>query len=151
MKFVGSVVKNLPAKAGDWGSIPGSGRSPEEGNGNPLQYSCLENPMDRGAWWTLVHGLARVRQDLATKKQEQFSSVAQLCPTLCDPVDCSTPGFPVHHQLPELAQTHVHWVSNAIQPSHPLSPSPPARRRNNRVRYHFMVMYVLSSYPVTQK
>ena len=57
----------------------------------------------------------------------QFSSVAQLCPTLCDPMDCSTPGFPVHHQLPELAQTQVHRVSDTIQPSHPLSsPFPPA-------------------------
>ena len=56
-----------------------------------------------------------------------LSSVAQSCPTLCDPMNCSTPGFPVHHQLPELTQTHVHWVSDAIQPSHPLlSPSPPA-------------------------
>ena len=56
----------------------------------------------------------------------QFSSVAQSCPTLCDPLDCSMPGFPVHHQLLEFTQTHVHWVSDAIQPSHPLSsPSPP--------------------------
>ena len=56
-----------------------------------------------------------------------FSSVTQLCLTLCDLMDHSTPGFPVHHQLPELAQTHVHWVGDAIQPSHPLSsPSPPA-------------------------
>ena len=56
-----------------------------------------------------------------------FSSFAQWCPTLCDPMDCSTPCFPVHHQLPESAQTHVHWVSDAIQPSHPLSsPSPSA-------------------------
>ena len=55
----------------------------------------------------------------------QFSSVAQLCPTLCDTMDCSTPGFPAHHQNPEYAQTHVHWVGDAIQPSHPLSsPSP---------------------------
>ena len=46
----------------------------------------------------------------------QFSSVAQLCPTLCDPMDCSTPDLPVHHQLPEFTQTHVHWVSDAIQP-----------------------------------
>ena len=54
-------------------------------------------------------------------------SVTQSCLTLCDPMDCSTPGFPVHHQLPELAQTHVHRVSAAIQPSHPLlSPTPPA-------------------------
>ena len=57
----------------------------------------------------------------------QFSSVAQLCPILCDPMNCSTPGLPVHHQLPEFTQTHVHRVSDAIQPSHPLlSPSPPA-------------------------
>ena len=57
----------------------------------------------------------------------QFSSVAQSCPTLCDPMNHSTPGLPVHHQLPEFTQTHVHWVSDAIQPSHPLSsPSPPA-------------------------
>ena len=56
-----------------------------------------------------------------------FSSVAQSCPTLCDPMNRSAPGFPVHHQLPEFAQTHVHRVSDAIQPSHPLlSPSPPA-------------------------
>ena len=57
----------------------------------------------------------------------QFSSVAELCTTHCDSMNCSTPGFPVYHQLPKLAQTHVHWVSDAIQPSHPLSPpSPPA-------------------------
>ena len=57
----------------------------------------------------------------------QFRSVTQLCLTLCDPKNCSTPGLPVHHQLPEFTQTHVHRVSDAIQPSHPLSsPSPPA-------------------------
>jgi len=57
----------------------------------------------------------------------QFSSVAQLCLTLCDPMNRSMPGLPVHHQLPESTQTHVHQVSDAIQPSHPLSsPSPPA-------------------------
>ena len=57
----------------------------------------------------------------------RVSSVAQLCPTVCDPMDCSTPGFPVHRQLPELAQTHVHRVDDAIQPPHPLlPPSPPA-------------------------
>ena len=55
-----------------------------------------------------------------------FSSVAQSCLTLCDLGDCCTPGFPVHHQLPEFTQTHVHWVGDAMQPSHPLSyPSPP--------------------------
>ena len=57
----------------------------------------------------------------------QFSSVTQLCLTLCNPIDCSTPGFPVHHKVPEFTQTHVHWVGDAIQPFHPLSsPSPPA-------------------------
>ena len=56
----------------------------------------------------------------------QFSSVAQSCPTLCDPMNRSTPGLPVYHQLPEFTQTHVHQVTDAIQPSHPLSsPSPP--------------------------
>ena len=56
----------------------------------------------------------------------QFSSVIQSCPTLCDPMNHSTPGLPVHHQLPEFTQTHVHRVGDAIQPSHPLSsPSPP--------------------------
>ena len=57
----------------------------------------------------------------------QFSSVIQSCPTLCNPMNCSTPGLPVHHQLLEFTQTHVHWVGDTIQPSHPLSsPSSPA-------------------------
>ena len=57
----------------------------------------------------------------------QFSSVPQSCQNLCDPMDCSTPGLPLHHELPELTQTHVHHIGDAIQPSHPLSPPfPPA-------------------------
>ena len=73
------------------------------------------------------HGWAEVSRKVCALQSSQFSSVAQSCLTLCDPMDCSTPGFPVHHQLPELAQTHVHWASDAIQPPHPLSsPSPPA-------------------------
>ena len=64
---------------------------------------------------------------LAILPSVQFSSVTQSCPTLCDPMNCSMPDLPVHHQLPEFTQTHVHWVGDAIQPSHPLSsPSPPA-------------------------
>ena len=63
----------------------------------------------------------------------QFSSVAQLCPTLCEPMNRSTPGLPVHHQLPELTETHVHQICDAIQPSHPLSsPSPPAPNPSQR-------------------
>ena len=61
----GSEVKNPSANAGDAGSVPESGRFPGEGNGNPLQYSCLENPMDRGAWWATVCGIARVGHDSA--------------------------------------------------------------------------------------
>ena len=61
------------------------------------------------------------------KKSHQFSSVAQSCSTFCDPMNHSMPGLPVHHQLPEFTQTHIHRVSDAIQPSHPLSsPFPPA-------------------------
>ena len=56
----GSVVKNLPANVGDSGSIPGLGRSLGEGNGNPFHFSCLGNPMDRGAWWDTVHGVTKV-------------------------------------------------------------------------------------------
>ena len=63
----GSEVKAFACSVGDMGSIPGSGRSPGEGNGKPLQYFCLENPMDRAAWQATVHGVARVRHDLAAK------------------------------------------------------------------------------------
>ena len=62
-----SVGKESACNAGDLGSIPRLGRSPGEGNGNPLQYSCLENPMDRGTWRATVHRVSRVRHDLATK------------------------------------------------------------------------------------
>ena len=60
-----SVVKNLPANAGDQGSIPGLGRLPGEGDGNPLQYSYLGNPMDRGSWWATVHGITKSRKQLS--------------------------------------------------------------------------------------
>ena len=65
------MVKNLPASTGNTSLVPGSGRSPEEGNGNPLQYSCLGIPMDRGARQAAVHGVAK-ESDLATKQQQQF-------------------------------------------------------------------------------
>ena len=67
----GSEVKNPPASAGDLGSIPGLGISLEEGNCNPLQYSCLENSMDRGAWQATVHRITRVGQDLTAKQQQR--------------------------------------------------------------------------------
>ena len=78
----------------------------------------------------------------------QFSSVTQSCLTLGNTMDCSTPGFPVHHQLPELAQIHVHWVGDAIQSSHPpLSPSPPAF---NLSQYQGLFQWVNSSLQVAK-
>ena len=78
----------------------------------------------------------------------QFSSVAQSCRTLCDPMNCSTPGLPVHHQLPEFTQTHVHRVGDAIQPSHPLlSPSSPAP---NPSQHQSLFQWVNSSHEVAK-
>ena len=78
----------------------------------------------------------------------QFSSVTQSCATLCNPMDHSMPAFPVHHQLLELAQTHVHWVGDAIQPSHPLSaPSPPAF---NISQHQGLFQWVNSSHQVAK-
>ena len=106
-----------------------------------LLYSELwELVRDREAWRAAIHGVTKSRtqlsdwsdliwfdQDIKCSTSIQFSSVTQSCPIVCDPMDCSTPGFPVHHQLPEPTQTHVHWAGDAIQPFHPLSsPSPPA-------------------------
>ena len=74
-------------------------------------------------------------EDMVLCEMNQFSPVqfSRSVVSLCDPMDCSTPGFPVHHQLPEFTQTHAHWVSDAIQPSHPLSsPSPPAFNPSQR-------------------
>ena len=83
-------------------------------------------------------------QTLFPFRSGQFSSVAQSCPTLCDPMDCSMTGLPVHHQLPEFTQTHVHWVDDAIQPFHPLSsPSPPALNLSSiRVFSNELVLWI---------
>ena len=79
---------------------------------------------------------------------QQFSSVAQSCPTFCDPMDCSMPDLAVHHQLPEFTQTHVHWVGDAIQPSHPLSsPSLPAL---NLSQHQSLYKWVSSSHQVAK-
>ena len=78
----------------------------------------------------------------------QFSSVAQLCPIPCDPMNCSTPGLPVHHRLPEFTQTHVHRVDDAIQLSHPLSsPSPPA---HNPSQHQSLFQWVNSLHEVAK-
>ena len=72
-----SVSKESACNSGDLGLIPGLGRSPREGKGNPLQYSCLENSMDRGAWRTTVHGVTRVRHDLATKPPPSYPGLSE--------------------------------------------------------------------------
>ena len=81
-------------------------------------------PWERSERQSQPKAWAKASMDPKTKLV-QFSSVAQSCPTLCDPMNPSTPGLPVHHQLPEFTQTHAHWVGDAIQPSHPLSSPPP--------------------------
>ena len=113
LSFPGSPDGKMSARnAGDLGSIPGSGRSPGEGNGNPFQYSCLENPMDGGVWWATVHGVAKSRTRLSDFTFFLFFLSLQLapsaaaaakslqwCPTLCDHMDSSPPGSPVHRIL----------------------------------------------------
>ena len=81
--------------------------------------------IDAEKFWAKFKFMTKPLQKMGI--EDQFSSVAELCLTLCDPMDCSMPGFPVHHQLLELVQTHFHTVDDAIKPSHPLlSPYPPA-------------------------
>ena len=77
----GSLIKNLPANAGDLGSIPGLGRSPGGGNGNPLQYACLGNPMIRGAWWATVHAVtlnARARTHTHTHTHTHTKKITEI-------------------------------------------------------------------------
>ena len=106
-----------------------------------VSKSCaiLWDPMDGNLLGSSVHEIsqARILEWVATQFS-QFSSVAQSCPTLCDPMNRSTPGLPVHHQLPEFTQTHVHRVGDAIQPSHPLlSPFPPAPNPSQHPKWSY--------------
>ena len=145
----GSVGKESACNTGDWGSIPGLGNPLEKG------MATHSNTLAWGIPWT-VHGVAKSQTQLSdfhflshvnysikqqnmhwlgrkmkislkfTKNSDQFSSVTQSWTTLCHLTDCSMPGIPVHHQLLEPTQTHIHGISDAIQPSQPLaSPSPP--------------------------
>ena len=127
-----SAGKECTCNAGDLSSIPGLGRSPGGGHGNPLQYSGLENSMVYSPWgrkqldtteWLSLHWLLEFLVCRLTVPC--CCSVAKSCLTLCDPTNCSTPGFPVLYYLLKFAQTHVHWISDVIQPSHPLSSSSP--------------------------
>ena len=78
LSLITQMIKNLPVMQETWGSIPGLGRLSGEGNGNPLQYSCLENPMDRGAWWSAVHGVAKSRTWWATNTSHRPSKYDSL-------------------------------------------------------------------------
>ena len=116
--LVAQMVKNPPAMRETWGRPLGLRRYPGGGHGNPLQYSCLENAMDRGGWWATVHVVAKSQTRLSNEAHctcyFRLSSVSQFSRsvvsrlTLCDPMNRSMPGLPVHHQLPEFTQTHVH-------------------------------------------
>ena len=110
----GSEVKASAWNAGDPGSIPGPGRSPGEGNGNSLQYSCLENPMDKGAWWATVHGAARGGQDLATNTPPRDLPDPGIEPTSLlslalagGSLPLVPPGKPTDQHNPELKNARV--------------------------------------------
>ena len=93
----------------------------------PFHFPLLECKLIEGTDVCFVHYYFLVSKRVFDTSSDQIRSVTQLCLTLCEPMNRSTPGLPVHHQLPEFTETHVHRVSDAIQPSHPLSsPSPPA-------------------------
>ena len=116
-----SVHGILQARILEWVAMPSS-----RGSSPPRDQTCIS--CTAGEFFNHWATWEAQKEVMANKfSSVQFSSVAQSCLTLCDPMNCSTPGLPVHHQLPELTQTHVHRVSDAVQPSHPLSsPSPPA-------------------------
>ena len=106
---------------------------------------CFE-PNSASFYWLRWHGAGGSHSKASINPF--ISSVAQSCPTLCDPMDRSTPGLPVHHQLPEFTQTHVHQVRDAIQPSHPgSSPSPPAP---NPSQHQSLFQWVNSSHEVAK-
>ena len=115
------------------------------GEKGTLLHCWWECKLVQPLWRTVWRFLKKLEVELPSF---QFSSVTQSCPTLCDPMNCSTPGLPVHHQFPEFTQTHMHWVGDAIQPSHPLSsPSPPAP---NPCQHQGLFQLVNSSHEVAK-
>ena len=124
--FLGSGIESVPPRlAGGFVTTEPSGKSQEWSLLTLMNFSTLGS-LAYNSFSTNIHPLCLVFS-YSGLDSTQFSSVAQSYQTLCDPMNCSTPGLPVYHQLPESTQTHVHRVGDAIQPSHPLSsPSPPA-------------------------
>ena len=122
----GSVVKNPPANAGDAGLIFGSGRSPGDGNGNPLQYSCLGNPMNRGAWWAPVPGATKSRTGLSNWARAQWELSPRPLSASPSIAQTSTAGFlhcsfPTRNALPFMS-TRPHFFLRVFMslPKHPL-------------------------------
>ena len=126
--LVGKLITFSLLKSVNWWhgeKVLVAGEQNKEMNNSSVHSACckmddkIHGCSSRESFFGLLH--------FSPLNNHQFSSVAQSCPAICDPMNRSTPGLPVHHQLPEFTQTHVHWVGDAIQPSHPLSsPSPPA-------------------------
>ena len=131
-------------------SFPASGSFPMSQfltpGGQSIGVSALASilPMNTQDWFTL----GWIAWTSLQSSSVQFSSVAQTCPTLCDPMNCSMPGLPVHHQLPEFTQIHVHRVSDAIQPSHPLSSLSPLAP--NPSQHQSLFQWVNSSHEVAK-
>ena len=127
----------------EWGAITSSKRS-----SRPRDQTCISCVSCIACRLFTAEPSGKLRQALYISINQSVSSVTQSCLTLCDPMNCSTPGLPVHHQLPEFTQTHVHRVSDAIQPSHPLSsPSPPAP---NPFQHQSLFQWVNSSHEVAK-
>ena len=103
---------------------------------------------NRRNWWTLMYLSSSFKAYKLTANPVHISSVTHLCPTLCDSMDCSAPGLLVHHQLPEITQTHVHQVSEAVQPSHPLSS--PSFPTFNPSQHRGLFQWVNSSHQVAK-
>ena len=165
------VVGNPSCSAGNVGSIVGWGNKIPHTTGQLCPHTITTEPVCSRACVPQLESLSVTTtkriQHLAKKtpcamaktlhslmhkyiqiRSDQIRSVAQSCPTLCDPMNCSTPSLPVHHQLPEFTQTHGHRVSDAIQSSHPLaSPSPPAP---NPSQHQSLFQWVNSSHEVAK-
>ena len=142
------MVKNLPAMWKTWVKSLGQEDSMEKGMLTHSSVLAWRIPWTDPTVYVATESDTTERLTLTNICSVQFSSVTQSCPTLCNPMNHSTPGLPVHHQLLEFTQTHVHWVSDAIQPSPPLSSrSPPA---SNPSQHQSLFQWVNSPHEVAK-